>query len=583
MSFAVGETVGPYRILDQLGQGGMATVFKAYHAALDRYVALKVLHPAFLEDPNFQARFQREARLIAKLEHPNIVPVYDFSEHENRPFLVMKFIAGETLKARLNRGPLSADEVLRVVDSVGGALTYAHKRGILHRDIKPSNVLMADDGGIYLADFGLARIAQAGESTLSSDTIMGTPQYISPEQAMGKKDLDEGTDIYSFGVMIYEMVVGQVPFSGDTPFSVIHDHIYTPLPLPHSINPHVPGAVERVLLKALSKERADRYADVPALVNAFTQAWQEMAAKDQEVTLAASTRSLPPMSPTSFPPEFGESKPAEAGAESDIPTKVRKRSPWPFIAGGILLIICCLFVAIVANRNNRLNRNAQTATGLAGAVTQPSGPVEPVNPAIDDAFTRVEQNPDDPYAHLDLAIALGKVNRMQEAIGQLNRAADLAGDNMDFFINAGDRLAEINFWPGVALMDLRLVRLQMPDVPDESRNRLHQSVYFAFENPLAPQMVAFNEIGALDEPLNLVAQAQFALYVKNDLASARSVIDKLKNTKDGLPEIGLLEGQLAIQNDNPEQAKRLLAGLESDSSVPQWIRDEANSMLKNIP
>jgi hypothetical protein len=112
---------------------------------------------------------------------------------------------------------------------------------------------------------------------------------------------------------------------------------------------------------------------------------------------------------------------------------------------------------------------------------------------------------------------------------------------------------------------------------------LHQSVYFAFENPLAPQMVAFNEIGALDEPLNLVAQAQFALYVKNDLASARSVIDKLKNTKDGLPEIGLLEGQLAIQNDNPEQAKRLLAGLESDSSVPQWIRDEANSMLKNIP
>ena len=247
-----------------------------------------------------------------------------------------------------------------------------------------------------------------------------------------------------------------------------------------------------------------------------------------------------------------------------------------------MLIICCLFVAIVANRNNRLNRNTRTATALTGAVAQPGGPVGAVNQAIDDAFAKVEQNPDDPYAHLDLAIALGKVNRMQEAIGQLNRAADLAGDNMDFFINAGDRLAEINFWPGVALMDLRLVRLQIPDVPDESRNRLHQSVYFAFENPLAPQVIAFNEIGALDEPLNLVAQAQFAMYVKNDLASARSVIDKLKNTKDGLPEIGLLEGQLALQNDNPEQAKRLLTGLESDSSVPQWIR-EANSMLNNIP
>jgi serine/threonine-protein kinase len=255
MPFPSGLQVGPYRIMEQLGQGGMATVYKAYHASLDRYIALKVLHQAFMEDPNFLARFQREARLVARLEHSNIVPIYDYAEHEGQPYLVMKYIEGETLKARLQHGPLNATEVQNVVEAVGAALAYAHRQGILHRDIKPSNVILSKDGGIYLADFGLARIAQSGESTLTTDMILGTPQYISPEQAMAKKDLDEGTDIYSFGVMLYEMTVGRVPFSADTPFSVIHDHIYAPLPMPSSVNPKISADLERVLLKALAKDR----------------------------------------------------------------------------------------------------------------------------------------------------------------------------------------------------------------------------------------------------------------------------------------------------------------------------------------
>jgi serine/threonine-protein kinase len=259
MPFVVGENIGPYRILEKLGRGGMATVFKAYHLALDRYVAIKALHPAFMEDPNFLARFQREARVVAKLEHPNIVPIYDFAEHEGRPYLVMKFIEGETLKARLLRSTIERDEMIQIVEDIGDGLNYAHKKGILHRDIKPSNVLLGFDDRIYLADFGLARIALAGESTLSSDMMLGTPQYISPEQAMGTRELDEGTDVYSFGVMLYELIVGKVPFSADTPFSIIHDHIYTPLPLPTHVNPNIPEAVERVLLKALAKQRKDRY------------------------------------------------------------------------------------------------------------------------------------------------------------------------------------------------------------------------------------------------------------------------------------------------------------------------------------
>ncbi|MGH2522747.1 MAG: serine/threonine-protein kinase, partial [Anaerolineales bacterium] len=272
MSLSVGETVGAYRVVEQLGQGGMATVFKAYHAALDRYVAIKVLHPAFKEDPTFLARFQREARVVAKLEHPHIVPVYDFAEHKGAPYLVMKFIEGETLKARLSREPLPLSETLLIIEAVGAGLDYAHRQGILHRDIKPSNIMLARDGNIYLADFGLARIAMAGESTLSTDAMLGTPHYMSPEQARGVKDLDPGTDIYSLGVVLYELVVGRVPYSADTPFAIIHDHIYTPLPPPGTVNPNVPESIERALLKALAKERSDRYPDVGALTQAFRRA-----------------------------------------------------------------------------------------------------------------------------------------------------------------------------------------------------------------------------------------------------------------------------------------------------------------------
>ncbi|HIE25528.1 MAG TPA: serine/threonine protein kinase, partial [Anaerolineales bacterium] len=294
MAFEIGKNVGAYRVMEKLGRGGMATVYKAYHANLDRYVALKVLYPAFLEDPNFLARFQREARLVAKLEHPNIVPVYDFADHEKQPYLVMKYIEGDTLKTRLNKNRLDTDEMWKVVEAVGAGLGYAHQQGILHRDIKPSNVIMAQDGKSYLADFGLARIAQSGESTLSSDMIMGTPQYISPEQAKGEKDLDNRTDIYSFAVMLYEMVVGQVPFNSDTPFSIIHDHIYSPLPMPHLVNPKVPDEVERVLLKALSKERTDRYESVESLTSAFKKAWDDADTDITEATLTAPIQNIPP-------------------------------------------------------------------------------------------------------------------------------------------------------------------------------------------------------------------------------------------------------------------------------------------------
>ena len=272
MTFTVGENIGPYRILEEIGQGSMATVYKAYQASLDRYIALKVLHPAFKEDPNFLERFEREARLVSGLEHPNIVPFYDSADCEGYPYLVMKFIEGETLKARLKKGPLKETDILTIARSVGAALTYAHKKGILHRDVKPSNVLLSTKGEVYLADFGLARLVATSDSTLSAELLIGTPQYISPEQAGGIKDLDARTDVYSFGIMLYQMTVGRVPFDAEIPYAIVLDHIYKPLPLPREINPSLSRELENVLLKALAKDRDDRYPDVASLVKAFETA-----------------------------------------------------------------------------------------------------------------------------------------------------------------------------------------------------------------------------------------------------------------------------------------------------------------------
>lgn len=275
MALNPGQMVGPYQVIGQLGHGGMATVYKAYHPRLDRNVAIKVMHKAFTEDAGFIARFEREAQIVAKLEHPHIVPVYDFNEIDGQPYLVMKFIEGQTLKRVLSNGPMPLPEIIRVMDDMAGALTYAHEHGVLHRDIKPSNIVIDNNGVPFLTDFGLARVTKAGASTLSADMILGTPQYISPEQASGQSELDPRTDIYSLGVILYEMVVGRVPFNADTPYAVVHDHIYTELPRPSVINPAVPPQVEAVLMKALAKKPADRYNTAIEMMTAFKQACAE--------------------------------------------------------------------------------------------------------------------------------------------------------------------------------------------------------------------------------------------------------------------------------------------------------------------
>lgn len=603
MSFIVGENVGPYRIIEQLGQGGMATVFKAYHASLDRYVAIKALHPAFSEDPSFEARFRREARVVAKLEHPNIVPIYDYAEHEKRPYLVMKFIEGNTLKAELDKGPLSSEQILKVVNAVGAALAYAHKQNVLHRDVKPSNVLLATDGQIYLADFGLARIAQSGESTLSSDMIMGTPQYISPEQAMGVKELDERTDLYSFGVMLYEMVVGKVPFNADTPFSIIHDHIYSPLPLPRRVNPNVSDQVERVLLKALAKDRLDRYENVDQMVSAFKEAWNQGVAPTQ-VALATHTTMRQAVqiaeeagvkvasakvdtSPVATKPKLGSS--------SAVRTSVKKRSPWVWVGAGLILLFCLSFAALAVR--NRVFRNLRESNRVP-TVLQPTsmsrqvennlptpGRENQLPPEVQAAEERANKNPNDPGLQLDLAITYWAASMPEATYETLGRLIKLAGpENAPFYVGAGDKFLSMQAWPPSAIMYFQAVKFHAANrnIPQELLISFHEAVYKSADHPEAPVMLPLDELAKVDEPMSLILRSRHAFYIK-DRDKAYLHLNEVKKLKPDMHEVSLLEAEFNSLDGKPERAQILLNSLVSDQSVPEWIRIFAEEIMKRLP
>lgn len=262
MSDLTGRTLGKYRLLEKLGQGGMAQVYRAYQPDLDRYVAIKVLHPHLTADEDFSARFRREARAIAALDHHHIIHVYDFAADQELAFLIIEYLEGNTLKEKLrlldDRDELMPlEEVVDLFKALAEALDHAHRQGVFHRDVKPSNVLITKAGRPVLTDFGIARIVDTTTITDGGGTP-GTPAYMSPEQGKGESG-DARSDIYALGVMLYQTCTGRVPFDADTPYAVILKHISAPLPSPRSLRPDLPEAIERVILKAMAKEPDDRY------------------------------------------------------------------------------------------------------------------------------------------------------------------------------------------------------------------------------------------------------------------------------------------------------------------------------------
>lgn len=364
-----GQTIGPYRIEGQIGMGGMATVYKAYHSTMDRYVALKVLPRQLAESDEFSERFRQEARLVANLEHPHILPVYDYGEANSVAYFVMRLLEGGTLKQKLKAGLLPLSEVDRLFTQLAGALAYAHARQVVHRDLKPSNAMIDAHGNLFLTDFGIAKLLEANRKLTATGAMMGTPDYMSPEQARGLP-VDQRSDIYSLGIILYEMVTGRVPFEAETPLAVVLKHIQEPLPLPTSINPQLSMHIEQVLLRALEKDPAHRF----ATANDFVDAWKRALANQP---------TLPPQPALTLPPQ-----PAPSPSQAPAPAP-RPRQPLLWVGGAVGLVSLCLCgllaVAVLNNvRNNASLEPTRTSPPMAVATDDPSiltGPLEPTAPA----------------------------------------------------------------------------------------------------------------------------------------------------------------------------------------------------------
>ncbi len=403
----VGQQIGQYKILDRIGQGGMAEVYKGIHSILHRYVAIKVLGRHLETDPKVNARFQREAQAVAALRHPNIVQIYDFGRYEGGYYMVMEYVEGTDLRVDLEQRrqegtAFTPQEIIAVAEQLASALDYAHAEGVIHRDVKPGNVLLNACGDAILGDFGLAMLRDR-LSQITMGHAFGTPEYIAPEQAMDSRAATPQSDIYSLGGILYEMITGELPFEADSAISLALKHINEEPPSLRDFVPDLPVAVENVVLKALSKEPQQRYHSGEALVAALRQAWSD---EDVEETwVVASGRGQTPV-PTPVPtprpeketpavaPEPSTPAPAPASEAADpvapppVPPDDEPASPWwkrpwflPVMIGCVLLGIL-LAVLVVRNR-------AASPFGV-GATASPT-PTWTVTPTVEPTATATVQ------------------------------------------------------------------------------------------------------------------------------------------------------------------------------------------------
>lgn len=310
---------GQYAIRSVLGRGGMATVYLARQASMDRDVAVKVMAAELADDEQFVARFEHEAQLIARLQHPHILPVIDFGREDKHIYIVMQLVRGGSLDDRLSRGPLPLPLAARMLGQIASALTFAHEQGIVHRDLKPNNVLLDERDNAYLTDFGIAKMLAGTTKLTATGNILGTPAYMAPEQWRGEL-VDARTDIYSLGIMLYEMVIGQLPFSGDTPYTLMYKHFNDAPPPPRLANPDLDPDVEAIILRALAKKPDERFQSAEAMAEEFVTALRagpsrpkSAPAPEMEKTVigeeaaptrapSAPERGEPPTPPGSVPP-----------------------------------------------------------------------------------------------------------------------------------------------------------------------------------------------------------------------------------------------------------------------------------------
>lgn len=370
------EKIGRYEVKSELGRGGMATVFEAYDPVFERMVAVKVLPREFLHDPAFRARFVREAKTIAALEHPAIVPVYDFGEDDGQPYLVLRLMPGGSLADRLRQGPLSIDETATILRRLGSALNHAHSQGIVHRDLKPGNILFDQYGDAFLSDFGIVHVASSTSAAplTATGSVVGTPTYMSPEQVYGDKALDGRSDIYALGVILFQMLTGDLPYNADTPARLMMKHVMDPVPEILSRRPDLPPAASEIITKAMAKKPDERYptaGDLSEALAALTtrkSAPPAIADRPTEIEVEPPTQlDVAPDADVTLPPAADDAvTPAATPAEA-----VKKRAI-PAWAWGALAALVLLCIGGVAASSWLLSQGLASLTGAATATIGPS-------------------------------------------------------------------------------------------------------------------------------------------------------------------------------------------------------------------
>ena len=352
------QKFGRYEIKAEIGRGGMATVYHAYDPRFEREVALKVLPREMLHDVQFRTRFDREAKTIAMLEHPAIVPVYDFGEEEGQPYFVMRYMTGGSLSDRMKNGPMVLQEAARILAHIAPALDDAHNKGIIHRDLKPGNILFDQFNEPYISDFGIAKLNES-QTNVTGSAIVGTPAYMSPEQAQGE-GIDGRSDIYGLGVILFELLTGQQPYHGDTPMSVVVKHITDPVPHILDVKPDLPPDIEVIIEKAMAKDRNERFQNVRSLADALSKVASggtlSLGTSDATVvslpgTVAASKRSTQPLPGTMIAQPRQPQVAAEPVPAAGAPK--RKTGIWIGL-GAVILVLCIAGVAGVMIFRNKI-------------------------------------------------------------------------------------------------------------------------------------------------------------------------------------------------------------------------------------